>query len=397
MSDATVVADRLLQAFNQADWGTFRAGLADDAVYVEAGTGRRIEGADAYLALCQGWKAALPDVQGTVERVLADGSTVAQEVTWRGTHAGPLETPGGTVPPTGASVTVPATLWMSVSGDAVAEVHHHLDVLTLLAQIGAWPDPSLAQSAPVERSVSSGVITSPPWSPPAPPPTGRRARSSARPADQAAARAPRTHRTIARSDSRTRRDHVEAALARVDRRHAALRGAATPVSSSSSERRGVERAGQAGGGVVGRALLGGQRQAGQRPGADDVGAHAPEHHAAGLEAQGQGRLARGRDHGHAGRGRRRATPGSMPASGRPMSRRRRQHEPGRRLGAGGVPGTAGLREDGAHHAPRAGVVAQDLGRRQRACAHAVLLEGCQPGAAPVAGHHQPVAGRATGR
>lgn len=139
MSDATAVADRLLQAFNEADWGTFRAGLADDAVYVEAGTGRRIEGADAYLALCQGWKEALPDVHGTVERMLADGTTVAQEVTWRGTHDGPLETPNGTVPPTGVSVTIPATLWMSVSGDAVAEVHHHLDVLSLLAQIGALP------------------------------------------------------------------------------------------------------------------------------------------------------------------------------------------------------------------------------------------------------------------
>ena len=79
------------------------------------------------------------DVHGTVERMLADGGTVAQEVTWRGTHQGPLETPGGTVPPTGASVTIPATLWMSVNGDAVAEVHHHLDVLSLLAQIGALP------------------------------------------------------------------------------------------------------------------------------------------------------------------------------------------------------------------------------------------------------------------
>jgi steroid delta-isomerase-like uncharacterized protein len=140
MSDAAAVADRLLQAFNDADWGTFRAVLADDAVYVEAGTGRRIEGADAYLALCQGWKEALPDVRGTVERVLADGGTVAQEVTWRGTHTGPLPTPDGIVPASGAGVSVAATLWTSVRGDTVAEVHHHLDVLMLLTQIGALPD-----------------------------------------------------------------------------------------------------------------------------------------------------------------------------------------------------------------------------------------------------------------
>jgi hypothetical protein len=53
---STEVATRLLEAFNAADWEGFRAGVADDVVYLEAGTGRRIEGADAYLELCRGWR-----------------------------------------------------------------------------------------------------------------------------------------------------------------------------------------------------------------------------------------------------------------------------------------------------------------------------------------------------
>jgi len=137
---ATETATRLLEAFNDADWDAFRAGVTDDVVYVESGTGRRIEGADAYLALCHGWRTALPDVSGTVHRSLEGDGVVAQEVTWTGTHDGPLPTPDGDIPATGRAVSVEATLWIETRGDAVAEVHHHLDVMALMAQIGGYPD-----------------------------------------------------------------------------------------------------------------------------------------------------------------------------------------------------------------------------------------------------------------
>jgi steroid delta-isomerase-like uncharacterized protein len=137
---ASEVAARLLEAFNEGDWEAFRAGVADDVVYVEAGTGRTIEGADAYLALCQGWRMAIPDVRGTVQRSLEGDGVVAQEVTWVGTHDGPLPTPSGDIPPTGRPISVEATLWVETRGAAVAEVHHHLDVMALMAQIEGRDD-----------------------------------------------------------------------------------------------------------------------------------------------------------------------------------------------------------------------------------------------------------------
>ena len=128
-------ATRMLEAFNEGDWDAFREQIADDVVYVEAGTGRRIEGAESYIALCQGWRRALPDVRGVVLRELADGPVTAQEVAWSGTHDGPLPTPNGDIPATGRPVSLEATLWVEVRDDAVAEVHHHLDVMALMAQI----------------------------------------------------------------------------------------------------------------------------------------------------------------------------------------------------------------------------------------------------------------------
>jgi steroid delta-isomerase-like uncharacterized protein len=137
--DLTQAATELIDAFNEADWGHFRGLLAPDAVYVETGTGRRVEGADAYVELVQGWKVALPDVRGTIRAAIAGGDTVAQEILWEGTHTGPLQAPGGILEPSGAQIKVEASLWARFDGGKVREVHHYLDVLTLLLQIGALP------------------------------------------------------------------------------------------------------------------------------------------------------------------------------------------------------------------------------------------------------------------
>jgi ketosteroid isomerase-like protein len=54
--DCTKVAEGVIDAFNRSDWNSLRSRVAEDIVYQETGTGRRIQGADAYLELCQGWK-----------------------------------------------------------------------------------------------------------------------------------------------------------------------------------------------------------------------------------------------------------------------------------------------------------------------------------------------------
>ena len=141
MADLTQAAAELIDAFNEADWERFRGVLAPDAVYAETGTGRRVEGADAYVELCQGWKDALPDVRGTIRGALAGDDTVAQELLWEGTHTGPMQTPGGILESSGARISVEASLWARFEGGKAREVHHYLDMLTLLQQIGAVSAP----------------------------------------------------------------------------------------------------------------------------------------------------------------------------------------------------------------------------------------------------------------
>lgn len=131
------LATRAMEAFNTADWETMRELAHKDVVYLEAGSARRIEGIGPYIDVLAEWKTALPDVSGTVRQAIAGGDLVAQNVVWRGTHEGPLPTPTGAIPPSGREVEVSASLWITSRDGRMAEVEHHLDVLSLLGQIGA--------------------------------------------------------------------------------------------------------------------------------------------------------------------------------------------------------------------------------------------------------------------
>jgi steroid delta-isomerase-like uncharacterized protein len=127
----------VIEAFNRADWDRMRLGLAPDVHYTETGTGRVMDGVDPYLELCAEWRAAFPDVGGTVTNTALGDDLAVLEIRWEGTHTGPLATPAGVVPGSGNRVTVEASFWARYEGDRIREIHHHLDVLTLLHQVGA--------------------------------------------------------------------------------------------------------------------------------------------------------------------------------------------------------------------------------------------------------------------
>jgi len=130
------LARQLLDVFCQADWSTYRTVVTPDVVYEESGTGRRIEGADAYLELLKGWHTALPDIRVEVVDAVAQENQAALRVVWRGTHRGPLQTPEMTIPATGRSIEVAAVVWHKSRDGQIASLFHSLDVMGMMAQLG---------------------------------------------------------------------------------------------------------------------------------------------------------------------------------------------------------------------------------------------------------------------
>ena len=136
--DAASVANDLMEAFNNSDWERFTALCSPDVIYEEKGSNRTTKGADGILDVAKGWKKAFPDIHGRIWGCAGAGSTAVLEITWTGTHEGPLEAGGG-LPATGKSVEFDDAQVYTVENGQVTSMRNYGDFLTMLTQLGAIP------------------------------------------------------------------------------------------------------------------------------------------------------------------------------------------------------------------------------------------------------------------
>ena len=123
-------------AYNEKDWDRARAALAPEVVYDEVGTQRNVKGVDDVLTVWKGWATALPDSRATFRSEFVSGNTAVLEVTWTGTHKGPLQMPDREIPASGKKIELRACQVVEVANDRVKSVRHYFDMGTLLDQLG---------------------------------------------------------------------------------------------------------------------------------------------------------------------------------------------------------------------------------------------------------------------
>jgi steroid delta-isomerase-like uncharacterized protein len=123
-------------AYNQKDWNAVRASITPDFIYDEVGTRRKVQGADQTITLFQGWAEAIPDSKATVDNAVASGDTVLLELTWRGTHTGPLQTPKGSFAATGKKIEIRSCAVVELLNGKPKLQRHYFDMTTLLQQLG---------------------------------------------------------------------------------------------------------------------------------------------------------------------------------------------------------------------------------------------------------------------
>ena len=95
-------------------------------------------GREAIKLLGQSIVAGFPDVQATVEDLLADGDNVIERTTARATHTGEFNG----IPPTGNQVAWTEIHIYRLQDGKIAELWSEIDLLGLLVQLGAIPGPS---------------------------------------------------------------------------------------------------------------------------------------------------------------------------------------------------------------------------------------------------------------
>ena len=130
------IAKASVEAYNAKDWQRVKETIAPQVVYDEIASQRHVTGANDVITAWQGWAKALPDSRAQFTRATADGDHVTLELTWRGTHTGPLQTPNGEIAPTGKQIEVEAVQVVDVKDGKATNIRHFFDMGTILQQLG---------------------------------------------------------------------------------------------------------------------------------------------------------------------------------------------------------------------------------------------------------------------
>jgi len=125
---------RLIEAWNTRNWGVFDEVMAPNCIDHYALPGQK-PGREGYREAQINVTNAFPDVQFTIEGMIAEGDKVAVRLTFSGTHKG--EFMG--IAPTNKQVTVPeVSIWRIVGGKLVEEWGFG-DRLGFMLQLGVMP------------------------------------------------------------------------------------------------------------------------------------------------------------------------------------------------------------------------------------------------------------------
>ena len=132
-----VVMSRFVEFINTGSEKLAEELISPDAVFHVPGRPDPLRGPAGYLAVIGMMRGGFPDIQWTLEEMIAEDDKVAARFTMRGTHRGIFFG----VPPTAKTIAVQAMNFFRLSGGQFIEERGQPDLLGLLQQIGAAPSP----------------------------------------------------------------------------------------------------------------------------------------------------------------------------------------------------------------------------------------------------------------
>jgi steroid delta-isomerase-like uncharacterized protein len=137
------VLRRWIEAYNERDLEAEAAVLAPDYVAHVPAVPGPLEGLEAWRQFSGSFAEAFPDIRLTVEDIFSEGDMVAARVAFHGTHRGEFQG----IPPTGKEVAFSSIEVNRVRDGKVEEHWVELDLLGLMQQLGAIPEPGHSDEA----------------------------------------------------------------------------------------------------------------------------------------------------------------------------------------------------------------------------------------------------------
>lgn len=129
------IMHRFVEFINTANEALADELISPDAIFYVPGRPDPMRGPAGYLEIIHMMRSGFPDIQWTLDDMIAENDQVAARYTMRGTHQGTFFG----VPPSGKSIEVGAINFYRFSGSQIIEEFGQPDLLDLLQQIGAVP------------------------------------------------------------------------------------------------------------------------------------------------------------------------------------------------------------------------------------------------------------------
>ena len=142
MGTAREVSDRYTDLINAHDAAAIGELFAEDGLLVDPGG--EFKGRAAIVAYWEEFFRAFPSMSGADEFKAESGDTAINEWSASGTNEGPLETPEGTVPATGKTVTIRGWHAITVQDGLITSQRIYYDMLAFMTQLGLMPEAATA-------------------------------------------------------------------------------------------------------------------------------------------------------------------------------------------------------------------------------------------------------------
>lgn len=129
------VMQRFVEFINTASTQLAEELVSSEAVFHVPGRSEPVRGPEGYLEIIGMMRSGFPDIQWSLEEMIAENEKVAARFIMRGTHQGAFFG----VPPSGKKIEVQAMNIYRLKDGKFVEERGQPDLLSLLQQIGAVP------------------------------------------------------------------------------------------------------------------------------------------------------------------------------------------------------------------------------------------------------------------
>jgi len=129
------VMQRFVKFINTASTELAEELISPKAMFYIPGRPGPMIGPGGYLEIIQMMRGGFPDIQWTLDDLVAEGDKIAARFTMQGTHNGPFFG----VLPTGKPIKVQAFNFYQLLNGKIIEEHGHPDLMGIMQQIGAIP------------------------------------------------------------------------------------------------------------------------------------------------------------------------------------------------------------------------------------------------------------------